>query len=183
MKDRIWAIMKSKGMTQVEFAEKTGISQSSLSGVFKGRTNPSNSQIMALHAAFPEISIAWLMFGEGDMVDVRSGQSAAVDGGAEVDSVNTRSMEPLPPVTSSATGEAMASMFSDEDFAPAAAAPRQAERPVHAAVLPPRPVAVTPQTASVVKNVNIVDKPARRIKEIRVFFDDGTYEAFVPSAK
>lgn len=32
-------------------------------------------------------------------------------------------------------------------------------------------------------NVNIIDKPIRRIKEIRVFFDDGTYEAFVPSSK
>ncbi len=34
-----------------------------------------------------------------------------------------------------------------------------------------------------VSNVNIIDRPMRKIKEIRVFFDDGTYEAFVPSSK
>ena len=33
------------------------------------------------------------------------------------------------------------------------------------------------------KNTNIIDKPVREIKEIRVFFSDGTYEAFVPSGK
>ena len=33
------------------------------------------------------------------------------------------------------------------------------------------------------KNMNIIDKPVREIKEIRVFFSDGTYEAFVPSGK
>lgn len=32
-------------------------------------------------------------------------------------------------------------------------------------------------------NTNIIDKPVREIKEIRVFFSDGTYEAFVPSGK
>ncbi len=31
--------------------------------------------------------------------------------------------------------------------------------------------------------MNIIDKPVREIKEIRVFFSDGTYEAFVPSGK
>jgi hypothetical protein len=28
-----------------------------------------------------------------------------------------------------------------------------------------------------------LDKKTRRIKEIRVFFDDGTFETFTPSAK
>ena len=30
-------------------------------------------------------------------------------------------------------------------------------------------------------NVKIIDNRPRRIKEIRVFYDDGTYESFVPS--
>ena len=30
-------------------------------------------------------------------------------------------------------------------------------------------------------NVKIIDNRPRRIKEIRVFYDDGTYESFVPA--
>ena len=37
--------------------------------------------------------------------------------------------------------------------------------------------------ASNMQGVKIIDKPSRKIKEIRVFFDDGTYESFVPSSK
>ena len=37
--------------------------------------------------------------------------------------------------------------------------------------------------ASNMQAVKIIDKPSRKIKEIRVFFDDGTYESFVPSSK
>jgi hypothetical protein len=27
------------------------------------------------------------------------------------------------------------------------------------------------------------DKPLRKVKEIRVFYDDGTYESFIPTVK
>ena len=33
------------------------------------------------------------------------------------------------------------------------------------------------------QNAKICDKPERKVKEIRVFFDDGTYEIFIPAMK
>lgn len=33
------------------------------------------------------------------------------------------------------------------------------------------------------ENVKIVDKKLRRVKEIRVFYDDNTYETFIPAVK
>jgi hypothetical protein len=31
-----------------------------------------------------------------------------------------------------------------------------------------------------IKMVKIIDKPLRKVKEIQVFYDDDTYEVFVP---
>ena len=33
------------------------------------------------------------------------------------------------------------------------------------------------------KEVNIIDRKIRKVREIRVFYDDGTYETFTPSLK
>ena len=33
------------------------------------------------------------------------------------------------------------------------------------------------------REVNIIDKRIRKVREIRVFYDDGTYETFTPSSK
>lgn len=39
------------------------------------------------------------------------------------------------------------------------------------------------EALSQLKKANEVDRPVRKVKEIRVFFDDGTFEAFVPSGR
>ena len=67
MKERISQIMQSHKMTQRDFAAALGISPSSLSSIFNGHTSPTNNTVQAIHRRFPEISITWLMFGEGDM--------------------------------------------------------------------------------------------------------------------
>jgi len=33
------------------------------------------------------------------------------------------------------------------------------------------------------EEVKIIDKPARRVTEIRIYYDDQTWESFVPSKK
>ena len=67
MKDRIHQLMESLHMTQKTFAEFLGISPASLSSIFNGRTNPSTGITMAIRSKIPDISLDWLMFGEGSM--------------------------------------------------------------------------------------------------------------------
>ena len=68
MKERIRSIMQSMRLSQQDFANRPGIAAASLSSIFTGRTNPTNNHVMAVHRAFPEININWLMFGEGEMM-------------------------------------------------------------------------------------------------------------------
>ena len=67
MKDRIIQIMQKEGLSNAEFAEKIGISTSSLSHIFNGRNKPSLDVVMRIHKACPYVNIEWLLYGEGEM--------------------------------------------------------------------------------------------------------------------
>ena len=69
MKDRIKAIMKDLNMSQGDFDKFIGLSASSLSSVFNGRTNPSLSTISLIKEKVPGISYRWLIDGVGDMYE------------------------------------------------------------------------------------------------------------------
>ena len=84
MKERIRLIQEQLGLSQIEFANKLGISPASLSSIYTGRTNPTNNHVMAIHKAFPQINVNWLMFGEGDMTE-RGVVGAVLNENGEVD--------------------------------------------------------------------------------------------------
>ena len=136
MKDRIYQLMKYQGMSQKEFAATLCIAEGTLSGIFTGRTRPTNNIVNAIHECFPHISINWLMFGEGEMLLEDAASHAPETSAGQSD------------LFSSATPPS-----SEPNFTPSPA----------------------PQIQEVVK---YVDKPQRKITEIRVFYDDGTFETF-----
>lgn len=163
-------------MSQQDFAAKLAISPASLSSIFTGRTNPTNNHVQAVHRAFPEVNINWLLFGEGEMYLSRKAGEAA----AEQENAAVRS--PLPGAENAPYASAGApSLFIEEAFD---AAPKEVSRmgvptaSTRRETVPPRR-----NEARVGIYAKDIDKPVRKIKEIRVFFDDGTYESFVPSVK
>lgn len=136
MKDRIYQLMKYQGMSQKEFAATLCVAEGTLSGIFTGRTRPTNNIVNAIHECFPHISINWLMFGEGEMLlDNASSQTQ-----------DAASRQP--------------DLFSQENA-------------------PSSGVVSTPTSMSQIQEVvKYIDKPQRKITEIRVFYDDGTFETF-----
>ena len=148
MKERILKIMQSQQMTQRDFAAALGISPSSLSSIFNGHTSPTNNTVQAIHRRFPEISIAWLMFGEGEMMAAKADADAPAD--KQDESVRpTGSQEPV--MVSADAGSSI-------------------ESPVAGSNIPGQVI--------IRETVKYVDKPQRRITEIRVFYDDGTFDTF-----
>lgn len=67
MNERIRLLIEQLGLTQAEFAERVKVQPSTLSNALRGRNEVSNSIIIKIHEAYPEVSINWLMFGEGDL--------------------------------------------------------------------------------------------------------------------
>ena len=144
--------MESQHMTQQVFAQFIKISPATLSGIFNGRTNPSLNIVEAIKNSLPSISTDWLLFGNGPMyIDVSKGESVASAGGS------TDSKEALLDFETPSTAPSIASQTGG--FV--------------------QGVNSTPKNMEqfVVKNI---DKPQRKITEIRIFFDDQTWETFLP---
>ena len=156
MKDRIRLIMESQHMTQQVFAQFIEMSPASLSSVFNGRTKPTLNIIEAIKKKIPNINIDWLMFGTGSMY--LDSKAAPVQHSA-----------PTPPIVQSPMLE----------FEPS---PSPVVEPAVPASLSVNSVKVTHQNP-VREEIKIVDKPPRRVTEIRVFYDDQTWESFVPAKK
>ena len=171
MKDRIREIIDWANLSQQDFANRLGISPASLSSIFTGRTNPTNNHVQAIHRVFPEINVNWLLFGEGDMLGT---MTTAESGSSSLENpIKAGEGAVLPEVGK------MASMFSDEDYSLGT----MGNVPTHSTGSARRETSSN-RVAGIhyIDNVKNIDKRVRRIKEIRVFFDDGTYEAFIPSS-
>ncbi len=155
MINRIRQIMEQAEMSQQDFSTTLGISAASLSSIFNGRTNPTNNHVMAIHRAFPQINVNWLLFGEGPMYsdenepDSEGTTVTNEEGATSADGHVVSTPEPLKPLRSAETRSATENKkASAGDTLPTW-----------------NPGSIRP----------------RKIKEIRVFYDDGTYEAFSPS--
>ena len=155
-KDRIRMIMEDQHMTQQVFADFLQQSPATLSSIFNGRTRPTLNVIDAIKVKIPDISVEWLLYGTGEMYITHptGGPTGSVGEGAEpVEGM--LNFDPLPSSSSSAVASA--------------GVIHQGVKSTH---LDYRP-----------EEIKIVDKEPRRVTEIRVYYDDQTYESFLPAKK
>ena len=151
MKDRIIKIMQKEEMSAVQFAEKIEISPSSLSHILNGRNKPSLEVVMKIHKACTYVNLLWLLYGEGEM---ENQENAPVPEDSAISGMMMYGESPIFASNGTEDGENRKEM--------------QLKSPVFA----PKEI--------VREEVKYVEKPARKITDIRIFFDNGTYETFRP---
>lgn len=163
--------MDSRHMTQQEFSEYINIAPATLSSIFRGRTRPTLSIVDAVKSRFPEVSTDWLLFGKEPMLVSANGgegiSGSAADGNAEVS--GTGSYAEIEP-----SFDFMAEPAADTVSAGGNVSSGSNQ--------------VVAKSGSRSGNVNSVmvkniDRPQRSITEIRIFYDDQTWETFVPKTK
>ena len=149
-------------MTQQVFADYLGIGAATLSSIFNGRTRPTINIVEAVKKKIPNISTDWLMFGSGDMYLSDFPQDDTLQTGPNQGTEYTPSTQnPM------------------LDFAES-----PSPTPKNAPSTVPNPNSVRNTRLDFeYKEVKTIDKPARKIMEIRVFYDDQTYDTFVPAKK
>lgn len=138
-------------MTQQTFAQFIQISPASLSSIFNGRTRPTLNMVEAIKNKIPNLSTDWLMFGKEPMY--------------------------LDSQTSTPTHQDTETKPSSQqflDFEDTSASQKADTDPIFKQGVQNTPL----KTAETV--VKYVDKPQRQITEIRIFYDDQTWETFVP---
>ena len=143
--------MQKEEMTAAQFAEKIGLSPSSLSHILNGRNNPSLDVVMKIHKACNYVNLPWLIYGEGEMewkAEVPKQEETGISGMALFDE------------SAFFTSEGTEERENRKEMAP--------KTPIYA----PKEI--------VREEIKYIEKPARKITEIRIFFDNGTYETFRP---
>lgn len=162
-RDRIELLMKCYELTPSQFADRTGIQRASVSHIISGRNKPSLEVMLKIYDAFPGLDMKWLMTGVGDE-PVGNGAESAVAGG----------------------------LFRNEAVAQSSAESVVAQELSMVAKVPVKPVVqqqdslysrslVTKQPRKQqVRSQTDIHPVQRRIKEVRIFYTDGTYETLVP---
>jgi len=148
-------------MTQQVFADFIGTTPATLSGIFNDRTRPTINIVESIKKKIPNISTDWLMFGQGDMFQQTQGGAGDV---AHADNVL--------PVTG----------ISNEQMLDFGNGPSSTPRMSTQAVQNFNGVRNTPSGFSR-EEMKMFDKPKRHVTEIRVYYDDQTWESFIPSKK
>ena len=160
-RERIELLMKCYGLTPSQLADRTGIQRASVSHIISGRNKPSLEVLQKIYEAFPELDLGWLMTGKGEepvALDFAAGDAAEAE--------NTLFSQPLTekePELSVASSRRV-QVERQEQPTRQLQSSRSAERQRKPVVQKPRQQAVS----------------ERRIKEIRIFYTDGTYETLLP---
>ena len=153
--------MKSANLSNAEFAEKIGISTSSLSHIFSGRNNPSLDVVMRIHKAYPDVNLNWLLYGEGEMgLGNDASDMTANDEDGEIPRITGFGLFDNEAENPEIAGEVSnASDFRKENA----------------------PGTISFGGKTIEKEVvKYIEKPLPKITEIRIFYDNGTYQVFKP---
>lgn len=159
--------MEAKHMTQQVFAQFIDMSPASLSSIFNGRTKPTLNIVEAIKRKIPDISTDWLLFGNGDMYEASDGNTPTPERGIHTTHIE-QTLDFDDDISSSM--ESPETVFCDSSLA------NQDVRQVSGGLRNTR-------SGVVREEVKYLDKPQRKVIEIRVYYDDLTYESFVPAKK
>ena len=193
MKDRIRQIMEDQHLNQQNFAQLIGKSTATLSSIFNDRTKPSLDIVDAIKKKLPQVNLEWLLYGSppryiNKVESAQAGASARGGNGADEDSLDMYGDA----VGVAGTGASAAGMggshggiggaggvveptldFGGSEGSDSPTSPSLFDHPqAHGVKRTPKNIANAA--------VKYMDKPQRKITEIRIFYDDQTWETFVP---
>ncbi len=169
-KERIEQIIQVKHLSNVEFCNQTAMSPSSLSHILSERTKPTIAILRNIVEAFPDLNPMWVLLGQGEMFKTDftpSTTDSSADAATPQDDIDNI-------FTPMRNGLGAASASSRQTSTSDGQTPSNG---VHQ--LPPAPAAPTVNIEEVVElTLSRLQKPPRKVTEVRIFFDDGTYETF-----
>lgn len=152
---RIKTFLSQNGIAYSIFADKCDIPRPTLSQLLNGRNKKVSNEVLdKIHLAYPELSMMWLMFGEGDMSveigkNVTNGQNLQFNENDEFEEENTADNKIQNPVEGNSLAEALQkTLLRDKG---------------------------KKQGGEITSDNN------KRIVNILVFYSDDTFESFVPN--
>ena len=157
---RLKHFLDSQGLSSSKFADACGIPRPSLSQLLNGRNRKiSDVMVGQIHTAYPELSVLWLLFGEGPML-MPDEAEAETETPEEPQSVSFRPLGGPEDNFAKELGLDLGLEPLDVALNKAAASRRATGAPsVQIAAEAPAP---------------------RKVSHITVYYDDSTFETFYP---
>ena len=171
-RERIELLMKCYNLSPSQFADRTGIQRASVSHIISGRNKPSLEVMLKIYEAFPGLDMKWLMTGIGD---APTGQASEPVAGASQESLFTE--QPVTPQVENTLFTAPAEPVRPvvEELKPRRAAVQQ---PLREKAVPDPRSRRSSQGGRLAQMAAM--QPDKKIKEIRIYYSDGTYETLIP---
>lgn len=156
---RLKDFMEMQGITYSQFADACRIPRPSLSQILSGRNKKVSDVILRqIHAAYPSLSMLWLVFGEGSMNANASADHSSEDASAHhysaQEEADTAASDSLFGASSGSFEVVHSDLRDAKRYAGASLAASGTDR----------------------------GEP-RKVVSITVFYDDNSYETFLPSKK
>ena len=152
IKDRIRMIMEREKVPPRVFAETIGVQQSTLSHILNDRNKPSLEVVMKVHQTYNYVNLEWLLYGKGEMITSAEDASAV-----------------------SSNGDYQPSLFDENPINSSKETINPENRKEMALI-----TAGNAPKEIVKQEIIYKERSPRKITEIRIFFDDNTYETFKP---
>lgn len=176
---RLKLFIDTNGLTSSQFADMCGIARPTVSQILSGRNQKiSDKLITQIHQAFPDLSIVWLMFGEGPVKnsgsDVRLGQiTYAIDPGQSADDI----VQVDTPEIKSEN-----SVYADNSTT---RLPDSTLRGLNIAENNPKPTKnqlfeSDMRILDLQRQIDQMKQNPRKVIQITIYYDDSTFETFVP---
>lgn len=176
---RLKLFIDTNGLTSSQFADMCGIPRPTLSQILSGRNKKvSDTLVKQVHSAFPDLSILWLMFGEGPV------KIASSDVELGIRSHNVNSSEGLAPVRWREER-----IFTDENPVMTPDVQGEIENSALKALNSPNLTPNSTKNQIFESDLRIVDlqhqienmrKNPRKVIQITIYYDDSTFETFIP---
>lgn len=191
---RLKVFIEAEGLTNSQFADICGIPRPTLSQLLSGRNKKISDLLVGqIHRAFPQLSVLWLLFDEGDMIVPVSNSDPDVpifaDSGELADwsdsdssSVGASQLQKAGNTVENA-GDKRISPTNDKDknnFANLNALTGGANLPQFADV---KVDELQKEIADLQSQIEKLKRNPRKVSQITVYYDDSTFETFVPSSR
>ena len=180
---RLKQFISRESLIDSQFADACGIPRPTLSQILTGRNKKISDQLIGqIHAAFPQLSILWLLFGEGDMYNVgrdsssvSAGAFGATEGAIYEMGSQDKTMNPdvklgadMSDTDNIGVNGSINSMSPMSNSSPSYNS--------NAAIL-----AAEYKNVALMKQIEAMKQNARRVVQITIYYDDSTFETFSPA--
>ncbi len=164
---RLKLFMDSIHVQSSQFADMCEIPRPSFSQLLSGRNQKvSDTLIKKIHTAYPDLSVMWLMFGEGPMLTIQKN--------SEDQSSNSVSAPEIPSkIPAEPNNDKESSEYSNLRGLNTQQTPRQDN--IY------QQLEENKKILELQLQIEKLQKNPRRVAQITVYYDDSTFETFVPS--